>query len=146
MRNNSESAMLRMPSLLESRNCLLHFLDISRLKANPFKIFVNGDWMLSQSRTTSSRCDLLVLGTAKTDAQKEHFVVHKARKRRIKKDFDGIHDDVQRDPVYRDSQLNIGLTEEECIEMEKLAQEDHSYCPYSSRDNRKLVFAMNKSG
>ena len=43
--------MLRMPSLLESRNNLLHS---------------SGDWMLSQSRTTSSRRgDLMVLGTAK---------------------------------------------------------------------------------
>ena len=37
------------------------------MKANPAKIFTNGDWMpLSQSRTMSSgRCDLVVLGTAK---------------------------------------------------------------------------------
>ena len=33
---------------------------------NPANIFTNGDWMLSQSGTTSSRrCDLEVLGTAK---------------------------------------------------------------------------------
>ena len=32
---------------------------------NPAKVFINGDWMLSQSRTTSSgRGDLVVLGTA----------------------------------------------------------------------------------
>ena len=41
-------------------------LDISWLKANPATIFTNGDWILSQSRTTSSRRgDLMVLGTAK---------------------------------------------------------------------------------
>ena len=41
-------------------------VDISWLKANPFKILVNGDWMLSQFRTTSSRRgDHTVLGTAK---------------------------------------------------------------------------------
>ena len=41
-------------------------MDISRLKANPAKIFTHGDGMLSQSRTTSSeRCDLVVFGTAK---------------------------------------------------------------------------------
>ena len=45
----------------------------------------------------------------KTDAQKEHFVAHNARKRCIKKNFDGIHDRFQRDPVYRDSQLKNWL-------------------------------------
>ena len=44
----------------------------------------------------------------KTEAQKEHFVAHNARKRCIKKNFDGIHDCFQRDSEYRDSQLKIG--------------------------------------
>ena len=57
----------------------------------------------------------------KTDAQKEHFVAHNARKRCIKKNYDGIHDRFQRDPVFRDSQLKIGWTEEKCIAMDKLA-------------------------
>ena len=71
MRNNSKSAMLRMPSLLESRNSLLHSVDISWLKASPSKTFTNGDWMLSQSRTMSSEwCDLVVLGTAKLRGRK----------------------------------------------------------------------------
>ena len=34
-----------------------------------------------------------------------------------------MHDRFLRDPVYRDSQLKIGWTEEKCIEMDKLAQE-----------------------
>ena len=72
----------------------------------------------------------------KTDAQKEHFVAHNARKRCVKKNFDGIHDRFQRDPAYRDSQLEIGWTEEKCIEMDKLAQEDHSYCPSSEEYER----------
>ena len=40
--------------------------------------------------------------------------------------YEGIHDRFLRDPVYRDSQLKIGWTEQKCIEMDKLAQEDHS--------------------
>ena len=45
--------------------------DISWLKANPVKILVNGDWMLSPSRTTSSRRgDPMVLGTAKPTHRK----------------------------------------------------------------------------
>ena len=45
----------------------------------------------------------------KTDPQKEHFVAHNARKRCIRKNFDGIHDRFQRDPVDRDSQLKNWL-------------------------------------
>ena len=59
----------------------------------------------------------------KTEAQKEHFIAHNARRRCLKKKFYGIHDRFQRDPVYRDSQLKFGWTEEKCIEMDKLAQE-----------------------
>ena len=47
------------------------------------------------------------------------------------KKIDGIHDRFQRDPVYRDSQLKIGWTEEKCIAMDELAQKDQSYCPSS---------------
>ena len=64
----------------------------------------------------------------KIEAQKEQFVAHNARKRCIKKNYDGIHDRFQRDPVYRDSQLKNWLDRgEKCIAMDKLAQEDHSY-------------------
>ena len=79
----------------------------------------------------------------KTEARKEHFVAHNARKRCIKKNFDGIHNRFQRNSVYRDSQLKIGWTEENCIDLDKLAQEDHSYCPSSEECERyknKLVF------
>ena len=72
----------------------------------------------------------------KTEAQKEHFVAHNARKRCMKKKIDGIHDRFQRDSVYRDSQFKIGWTEEKCIAMDKLAQEDHSYCPSSEEYER----------
>ena len=37
-----------------------------------------------------------------------------------------MHDRFLRDQVFRDSQLKIGWTEQKCIEMDKLAQEDHS--------------------
>ena len=72
----------------------------------------------------------------KTEAQKQHFLAHKARRRCIKRNYEGIHDRFQRDPVYRDSQLRIGWTEEKCIEMDKLAQENHSYCPSSEEYER----------
>ena len=59
-----------------------------------------------------------------------------ARRRCRKKKFEGIHDRLQRDSTYRDSQLKIGWTEEKCIEMDKLAQENHSYCPSSEEYER----------
>ena len=62
-----------------------------------------------------------------TEAQKEHYVAHNARKRCLKRNYEGIHDRFLRDPENRDSQLKIGWTGEKCIEMDKLAQEDHSY-------------------
>ena len=105
--------------------------------------------MLSQSRTTSSRRETTVLGTAKPTHRKSILSPHNARKRCIKKNFDGIHDRFQWDSVFRDSQLKIGWTEEECIEMDKLAQEDHSYCPsYEEYERKKKnwFFSLNKSG
>ena len=52
----------------------------------------------------------------KTEAQKQHFLAHNARRRCIKKNFDGIHDRFQRDSVYRDSQLKIGWTRQKCTD------------------------------
>ena len=42
--------------------------------------------------------------------------------------FTGIHDRFLRDPVYRESQLAIGWTDQECKEWDELvAKEDHTY-------------------
>ena len=49
----------------------------------------------------------------KVDSQGDHFT--------------GIHDRFLRDPVLRESQLAIGLTEQECEEWYEFAQEDHTY-------------------
>ena len=86
---------------------------------------------------------------SKTEAQKEHFVANNARKRCIKKNFEGIHDRFQRDPVYRDSQLKVGWTKEKCIAMDKLAQEGHSYCLSCEeylRYQKRWCLTLNKSG
>ena len=61
-----------------------------------------------------------------TEAQKELFIARNARRRCIKKKFEGIHDRFQRDLTYRDSQLKIGWTEEKCIEMDELAQGNYT--------------------
>ena len=76
----------------------------------------------------------------KTEAQKEHFIAHNARRRCIKKSFKGIHDRFQKDLTYRDSQLKVGRTEEKCIEMDELAQKDFTYRPSTEefvREKRK---------
>ena len=49
----------------------------------------------------------------KVDSQGEHFT--------------GIHDRFLRDPVYRESQLLFGWTEQKCTEMDELAEQDHTY-------------------
>ena len=85
----------------------------------------------------------------KTEAQKERFVAHNARRRCIKKNYDGIHDRFQRDSVYRDSQLKIGWTEEKCIEVDELAQKDFIYRPSTGeyeRYRKNWYISLNTSG
>ena len=59
----------------------------------------------------------------KTEAQKERFRAHNARRRCLKNKFEGNHDRFQRDSTYRN-------------EMDMLAQENHSYCPSSEEFER----------
>ena len=69
----------------------------------------------------------------KTEVQSEYHQAWNARKRCCKKvdsqgeHFTGKHDRFLRDPVYRESQLAIGLTEQKCKEWDELAKEDHTY-------------------
>ena len=91
----------------------------------------------------------------KTEAHKQHHIAFNAWKRCRKRvggqeeHYEGIHDRFLRDPENRDSQLKIGWTELKCIEMDKLAQEDHSY--RLSRDefqscHKQWYLTLNKSG
>ena len=71
----------------------------------------------------------------KVDSQGEHFT--------------GIHDQFLRDPVYRESQLAIGWSEQECKEWDELAKEDHTYklTPEESRRYEgQWYLALNKAG
>ena len=69
----------------------------------------------------------------KTEEQKEYHTAFNAWKRCRKRvdaqeeHYKGIHDRFLRDQVYRESQLKIGWTEKKCIEMDELAQQDHTY-------------------
>ena len=69
----------------------------------------------------------MVLGTAKLRHRKSTMWPTMRGRDCLKRNYEGIHDRFLRDPENRDSQLKIGWTEEKCIEMDKLAQEDHSY-------------------
>ena len=62
---------------------------------------------------------------------------------------EGIHDGFLRDQENRDSQLKIGWTEQECIGMDKLTQEDHSYRLSKEEFKRyqgQWYLTVNKSG
>ena len=65
----------------------------------------------------------------KTEAQKERYTAHNARKRCIKKGFKGVHDRSQKDLRYRDAQLKADRTEEKCIDMDELTQKDFTCRP-----------------
>ena len=67
----------------------------------------------------------------RVDGQEEHY--------------EGIHDRFLRDQVFRDSQLKIGWTEQKCIEMDKLAQQEHSYRLFK-RYQGQWYLTLNKSG
>ena len=86
----------------------------------------------------------------RTEAQKENFIAHNARRRCLEKKFEGIHDRFLEDSAYHDSQLKIGWTEETCIAMNKLAQENRSYCPLPEEFERyrkiNWYVTLNKSG
>ena len=53
--------------------------------------------------------------------------------------FNGIHDRFLRDPVYRESQLAIGWTEQKRKEWDELAQEDHTYRLHSRGKENSIV-------
>ena len=69
----------------------------------------------------------------KTEVRKEYHQAWNAWKRCCMKvdsqseHFTGVHDRFLRDPVYHESQLAIGWTEQKCKEWDELAQEDHTY-------------------
>ena len=45
----------------------------------------------------------------------------------VKKKYDSIHDRYIRDKAFRKAMIEIGRTEQMIVEMDKLANEDHSY-------------------
>ena len=63
----------------------------------------------------------------KSKEQKDNHIAHNLRKRCIKRGFKGIHDRFQKDPTFRESQLEHDRSEEVCVQMDKDAQKDFTY-------------------
>ena len=77
-------------------------------------------------RTTSSRRWDPRCSARQHRSTERAFCGPQCAEEKYQKNYGGSHDRFQRDPVYRDSQLKIGWTEEKCIGKDKLAQENHS--------------------
>ena len=92
----------------------------------------------------------MVLGTAKPTHRKSiSWPTTRGRdvSKRILMEFTIVSNEIQY-AVIRNSK-KIGWTEEKCIAMDKLAQEDHSYCPSSEeyeRYQKKWYISLTKSG
>ena len=84
----------------------------------------------------------------KTEKQKEYrkaFNAWKRCRKRVDSQYEHykrIHDRFLRDQVCRESQLRIGWTEQKCIEMDNLAQQDHTY----QQSLSKTVSIVNQAG
>ena len=120
-----------MSSLLESRNCVVHLrtmLDLQRIssrKLNKLRLDALSipNYVIKKGPTHGAR-------HGKTEEQREYHLAWNAWKRCCKnvdsqgEHFTGIHDRFLRDPVYRESQLAIGWTEQKCKKWDELAKED----------------------
>ena len=66
-----------------------------------------------------------------------------------KKGYKSTWDRFLRCPIYRQSQVNIGWTEEPCGRLDEIAAEDHSYFDTAAERARRentWVFVLNRSG
>ena len=94
-------------------------------------------------------------GHGKTEVQREYHMAWNAWKRCCEKvdsqgeHFTSIHDRFLRDPVYSDSQLAIGWSEQKCKGWDELAKEDHAY-KLTPEEKRKYkgqwYLTLNKEG
>ena len=64
----------------------------------------------------------------------EYYQAWQSYKKALKHKNKSIHDRVMNDTVYRDSQLKINWTEETCLNLDELAQQEHHYV--ASREER----------
>ena len=100
-----------MPSLLESRHCLLHLrASIERKYSRgaikwTLDLLSISNYVIKKGRPHGNR-------HGKTQEQRDYHVAHNLRKRCIKRHFEGIHDRFLKDEIFRASQLDHDRTEE----------------------------------
>ena len=122
----------------------------SRRKFNKLRLDALSDpnYVIKNGRSHGAR-------HGKTKEQIEYHMAWNAWKRCCKKvdsqgeHFTGIHDRFLRDPVYRESQLAIGWTEQKCKEWDELAKEDDTYRLTPDEKRRyhgQWYLTLNKSG
>ena len=100
----------------------------SRRKINKLRLDAISfpDYVIKKGATHGAR-------HGKTEGQKKYHIAWNAWKRCCKKvdsqgeHLTGIHHRFLRGTVYRESQLAIGWSEQECKKWDELAKEDHTY-------------------
>ena len=114
----------------------------NKLRLDPLSI---PNYLIKKGRSHDAR-------HGKTEEQKEYHMAWNAWKRCCKK-VDSQRwtfcDRFLRDPVYRESQLAIGWTEQKCKEWDELAKEDHTYRLTPEEQRRyqgQWYLTLNKSG
>ena len=126
--------MFPMSSLLESRNivyctcgqCLIYSESSRKFNKLRLDALCIPNYVIKKGPTQAAR-------HGKTEVQREYRMAWNAWKRCCKKvdsqgeHFTGIHDRFVRNPVYRESQLAIGWSEQKCKEWDELAQEHRTY-------------------
>ena len=63
----------------------------------------------------------------KSPGCKEYFTANQLARKCRKKEYDSIHDRFIRDKTFRKAMIEVGRSEQMIIEMDKLANEDHTY-------------------
>ena len=63
----------------------------------------------------------------KSQGCKEYFTANQLARKCRKKKYDSIHDRYIRDKTFRKAMIEVGRSEQMIIEMDKLANEDHTY-------------------
>ena len=85
-------------------------------------------WISSLSRTsTSGRAGHTVTGTGRKKVAKNSTWQKQLQKRCRKEQYEIIHDRLIRDTWFRKTMIELGLSEEVILEMDRLASEDHTH-------------------
>ena len=92
------------------------------------KKYISSVLISSLSRTfTSGRAGHTVTGTGRKPGCKEYHTANQLQRRCRKKKYDNIHDRFIRDKFFRKTMIELGRSEEVILEMDRLANEDHTH-------------------